>query len=227
LKEVNKVTGKDIAYATAKAVAGSIPIAGAAAAELLGLIVTPPLEKRRDDWMKEIGERLRGLENSGVIDLQTLSNNPKFIDAVLQATSFALKTSDQEKISAFQNAIVNTAIGEAPDQTVSQIFLNLIDNFTSWHVKILHLFDDPAEWFKNQNKSLPNYMAAGLTNVVTEAFPILKNQSELLDLIWSDLKRAGLHNSGSLNTMMSGSGLLASRITPLGKSFLRYISSDK
>lgn len=105
----------------------------------------------------------------------------------------------------------------------SQIFLKLIDDFTIWHIRILDLFNDPPEWFKRNKKSFPGYISAGLSNVATEAYPELKGQKELLDAIWKDLEHAGLHNSGSLNAMMTASGLLSPRTTALGRKFLESI----
>lgn len=223
MDDINKTTGKDIAYATAKAVVGSIPIAGAAAGELLGLLVTPPLEKRRSKLLTEIGQRLKDLEEAKQLDTSSLTENEQFIDTVLQATTYALKTSDEEKIKAFKSAIINTALNDSPDKTVSQIFLNLIDNFTTWHIKILYLFNDPEDWFKTNKRPVPGYMAGGLNSVVFDAYPELKGQGELLNIIWADLKRAGLHNSGDLATVMTGSGLLARRTTDMGRKFLKYI----
>lgn len=226
MDEINKTTGKDIVYAAVKAGVGSVPLIGSAASELLGLLVTPPIEKRRAEWMNDVGQRIKELEKSGRLDLNSLADNEQFVDTVLQATTYALKTSDELKIAALKNAIINTALNEAPDKTISQIFLNLIDSFTSLHIQILNLFNDPENWFKSNNKRLPNYMSAGLINVVTEAYPDLKGQNELLNIIWDDLKRAGLHNSGSLNTMMTGNGLLSQRTTDLGKEFLRFIKEE-
>jgi hypothetical protein len=91
--------------------------------------------------MTEVGERLKALKEDGQIDLSTLGENEQFIDAVLVATSYALKTSEQEKIKAFQNAILNSAHGQAIDKTKSQVFLNLLDSFTVWHIRILHFID--------------------------------------------------------------------------------------
>ena len=122
--------------------------------ELMGLIVTPPIEKRKEKWMTEVSERLIDLENSQKVNLKELQENPQFIDTVIQATSYALKSSEKEKINAFQNAIINTALNEVPELTISHIFLNLIDSYTSWHIKILDLFDDPAEWFKRNNRQI-------------------------------------------------------------------------
>lgn len=227
MDDINKTTPQDIAYATTKAVVGSIPFVGAAASELLGLIVAPPLEKRRNKFLTEIGQRLKDLEEAKRLDLNSLTENQQFVDTVLQATTYALKTSDEEKLAAFKNAILNTALNESPDKTISQIFLTLIDNFTTWHIRILHLFNNPQEWFKINNRTFPNYMSAGLNAVVTEAYPELKGQSELVNIIWGDLRRVGLHNSGDLGAMMTASGLLSQRTTEMGRQFLRFIQDKE
>jgi len=44
--------GGDIAHRAAKSVLGTIPYAGTSASELLRLILTPLLEKRRNEWIK-------------------------------------------------------------------------------------------------------------------------------------------------------------------------------
>ena len=228
MDDLNKTTPQDIAYAATKAAVGSVPIVGAAASEILGLIVTAPLEKRRNKLLTEIGERLKALEEASRLDLGTLADNQLFLDTVLQATTYALKTSEEEKISAFKNAIINTALNQTPDETVSQIFLNLLDNFTSWHIRILDLFNNPEEWFKTHNRTFPNYTSAGLSTVLGHAYPELKEQNELSNIIWGDLKRAGLHNSGdTLGGTMTASGLMSQRTTDMGRRFLRYIKESQ
>ena len=97
MTEINKPEKGDIAYAITKAVIGSIPLLGDAATELFGLVITPPLEKRRVEWMNKIAERLNKLEEMKLIEIHSLKDNDQFIDVVLQATAFALKTSEKEK----------------------------------------------------------------------------------------------------------------------------------
>ncbi len=55
MEDLNKPTGKDIAYAVVKGAVGAVPFAGAAASELLGLLVSSPLEKRRHKFLTELG----------------------------------------------------------------------------------------------------------------------------------------------------------------------------
>ena len=52
---------KDAGYALIKAGLASIPIAGAAASELLSLIVASPLERRCETWMNMPSNILRFL----------------------------------------------------------------------------------------------------------------------------------------------------------------------
>ncbi len=226
MKDFNKTTGSDITYAAIKAGLGSIPILGSVATELFGLIVTPPLDKRRQVWMNEVAEKLKDLEENGKIDFLSLSQNEQFIDTVITATTYAIKTSEIEKITALRNTIINTSLNEAPEKTKSQIFLKLVDDFTVWHLKILSLFDNPSKWFQVHNKKFPNYISASLSTVIEEAFPEIKKEGELLNLIWADLKSAGLHNTSELQTTMTSNNLLAQRTTQFAKEFLRFISEN-
>jgi hypothetical protein len=223
---MSKDNNKDIAYAVAKAGLGSIPIIGAAASELLQLIVTPPIEKRRKEWMIQIGEKLKELEEKEGIDLERLRDNDVFVDVVIQATQEAIKTSEKEKVEYFKNAILNTASGEHPELSEIQMFLKLVSDFTIWHIKILKLFDNPTEWFSSNELTAPSFTAAGLSSILEIAYPELKGRREFYDLIWSELKRAGLHRTSGLHSTMTGSGLMISRTTDFGKKFLAFISSN-
>jgi hypothetical protein len=217
---------KDIAYSIVKAGLGAAPFVGSAAIELFTQIVTPPLEKRRVEWMHDIGERLAKLESRGDIDLSELQNNPEFIDTVIKSTQFALRTSEVEKIEYFRNALLNTALGESPDQSESQIFLNLIDVYTVWHIRILKLFDNPSNWFEINKLDPPtNIIGGGLKIILEIAFPELQGRNEFYNLVWEDLSRAGLHKTGSLGGIMTANGLLQNRTTEFGKRFLKFIET--
>lgn len=225
MNDISKPSTGDIAHAATKAGLGSIPILGSAATELFGLIITPPLEKRRQKWMNDVAEKLKALEESGKINLSELSQNDQFIDTVMQATSAAIKTSEVEKITAFQNAVLNTALSESPGKTKSQIFLNLVDSFTVWHIKIISFFDDPRKWFTRAGKTSPNLIMGSMFSTLVAAFPSLQGQDELVDVIWNDLSDAGLHRWSGLKTTMTGDGTLSERTTQLGKEFIYFISS--
>ena len=54
---------KEIVYSIVKAGLGAVPFAGSAAIELFTHIIIPPIDKRRIEWMHDIGERLARLES--------------------------------------------------------------------------------------------------------------------------------------------------------------------
>jgi len=225
MTDIDKTTAGDILHSVAKGAIGAIPVVGSLATEIFSLVVTPPLEKRRAIWMNDIASRLQELENNGYINLNDLKDNDQFIDVVLQASTLALKTSEDEKLEAFKRAVLNTALNETPSITLSQIFLSQLDRFTALHIQILALMNDPEEWFRKAGKPVPSfYFSSSIFAVIGAAFPEIKNEVDLITLVWEDLRMAGLHITEGISTNMSAQGALEPRTTQLGRDFIAYIS---
>jgi hypothetical protein len=218
----------DAVYAAGRALLSVIPVAGGAAVELFQFIITPPIEKRRNEWMKEIGEAVQNLKQSKGIDIEQLKSNDVFVDTLLQASQIALRNSQQDKINALKNAVINSALPQPIEQTLQQMFLDWIDTFTVWHIRVLGLFHNPQQWATDNNKPLPtNISMGGLDTILGYAFPELAQDRALYDQIWKDLYQKGLLNTDSLHVTMSWSGLIARRTSELGEKFLMYISEKK
>jgi len=218
----------DAAYAAGRALLSVVPVGGGAVVELFQFIVTPSIEKRRNEWMKVIGQAVQNLEQNKGIDIEQLKSNEVFIDTLLQASQIALRNSQQSKLIALRNAVVNSALPEPIDQTLQQMFLAWIDAFTVWHIRVLSLFHNPENWATENNKPLPkNISTGGLDTILGHAFPELAQDRALYDQIWKDLYQKGLLNTDSLHTMMTWNGMLARRTTDLGEKFLGFISEKK
>lgn len=211
-----KTTG-DAAHSVAKAVISGVPIIGGPASELFQQVVQPPLEKRRERWMEDVGQRLYDLANTG-LDLEQLQSDERFISTVMHASHLALRTHQKEKLTAFRNVITNVAKGQSPEETVEFIFLNLIDSLSVLHLQILQLFQAPT--------APPNMTMGGLSNVLERNIPKLAGRRELYDQLWADLYSRGLVSTRNLHTTMSGSGLREKRTTGLGDQFLAFISEE-
>ncbi len=221
-----KAGSDDVAYATVKAGISMIPVAGAPASELLGLIVTPPLEKRRSEWMESIGNGLLELEQKVNIVLQELQNNDKFIDTAMDATQIAIRTSEKDKLEALKNALLNSALPNSPDESLRKMFFSFIDTFGVFHIKFLELFQNPRNWFPEHGMQYQEIVMSGaLSHLIERAFPSLRNNRELYDQIWKDLYLRGLVSTEGLHTMMTASGVEAKRTTGIGDAFLDFISS--
>jgi hypothetical protein len=215
----------DKAHALAKAGIGSIPLVGAAATELFQMLLAPPLERRRQEWMEAVAEGLRRLEKEQRIDLGKLSENEAFIDTVMQASQVAMRNSHQEKRDALRNAVLNSALPHPIDESRQQMFLNLVDVLTVWHLRILKLLANPTRWFQAHNRKPPEYHIAGsLSQMLTTAYPELTQQRELYDQIAKELYDRGLLNTQGLHTVMSGGGVYAERATEFGRQFIAFVS---
>ncbi|GAB4372782.1 MAG: hypothetical protein Kow0042_16260 [Calditrichia bacterium] len=212
-----KKTKGDAAHAIAKAGLSAIPVIGGPAAELFQNLIQPPLEKRRVEWMQEVGEKLRELEESG-LNIEKLQENEEFISAFMHASQIALRTHQNEKLQALRNAILNVAKGQAPEEALQNVFLNLIDSFTELHLRILKLFQNP--------EPPPNLSMGSLSNVLEHNIPELRGRRELYDQIWKDLYSRGLVNTDGLHVTMTGHGLGQKRTTGIGDKFLQFIEES-
>lgn len=205
----------DSAHAVAKAVLSVIPVVGGPAVELFQYVVQPPLEKRREKWMRSVGEKLTELQEKG-LDIVSLQDNEIFVSVVMQASQAALRTHKSDKLSALRNAVINVAIGKGPEDTVQHLLLNFIDELSEMHLRILQVFQAP--------KVPPGLSMGGLSNVIDFNIPELRGHEELVRQLWRDLYSRGLINTEGLGITMSASGLSQRRTTGLGECLLHFIS---
>ena len=217
LKVPAQSTG-DVAHSIAKAGLSAIPIVGGAAVELFQNVVQPPLEKRREEWMVQVGRKLQELEEKG-LNLEMLQDNEQFISAAMYASQLALRTHKREKLEALRNAVANIATGQAPEEAMQHIFLNLVDTLTVLHIQILKIFQAPT--------TPPNMSMGGLDRVLEHNMPEMQGRRGLYDQLWKDLYTRGLVNTEGMHTMMTGHGLSQKCTTGLGDAFLGFISEHE
>lgn len=217
---------EDVGHALVKGLISAIPALGGPAAELFGLVIAPPLEKRRNEWMNTVAKKILELEQKQAgFKIEELAGNQLFLTVVMQSTVAALRNHQKEKLDALQNAVVNTARGIDLEENLQLLFLDMIDSLTPLHLNILGYFSDPAKWLKDHGVGLGITMG-GASHGLEAAFPELRDQRAIYDPIVQDLFNRGLLNTdkNGLHTMMTDSGILASRTTELGSLFLKYVA---
>lgn len=222
-----KNTKGDYIHATVKAAVGSVPAVGGLLSEAFGFVVTSPAEKRKENIIIMIDERLREMEiKLEHFDLDTLAHNESFLSTSLQAIQIAMRTHQIEKRVALINAVTNSAITTSIEDNLQQMFLNFVDSFNEWHLKLLYFLNDPRQQLIDYGHSGEFYMG-GIRHVINARFPELNGRDEFTNQIVNDLNSRGLlnFNSSSLNGTMSGSGMVASRTTEIGRQFLLFIST--
>lgn len=213
--EVPESSKGDVAHALAKAGLSAVPLVGGPAVELFQLLVQPPLERRRQQWMQQVGEKLLELEVKG-LSLANLQENEQFVSAVMQASAAAIRTHKQEKLAALRNAILHIAKGEGPEETIQHLLLSFIDEFSEMHLRVLA--------FARAPKPPDGMSGGGLGHVLENNIPSLRGHRTLYDQLWKDLYLRGLVNTEGLHVTMTGNGLAESRTSPLGETLLNFIA---
>lgn len=148
--EVPKASAGDVAHTAVKVVAQLVPAFGGPAAELFNALVAPPLERRRNEWFREVAESIEELarRTDKTTDelVEELKANDAFVDTIYQASQAAIKTSEGDKLEALRNAVLNAALPNAPDSWKQQLFVSLVDSLTVPHIHVLKLLNDPRGW---------------------------------------------------------------------------------
>lgn len=225
LEKPKKKAG-DVIHAIAKAGISAIPIAGAPAAEIFALVVAPPLERRRDEWIESIGDGLKELaQKVEGFKFEDLAKNEAFITTVTHASQAAIRNHQKEKLEALRNAVLNAALPNAPEEDLQLMFLTYVDTLTPWHLIILKFLDNPKEWGTKHGITYPEWSRGGVNAALEHAFSDLRGKRETYDVFIRDLYSRGLTSTDTLHITISGVGILASRTTAMGKQFLTFISS--
>lgn len=217
----------DHGHTLARAVAGSLPYVGSAAVELFGALIAPPMQRRQREWMEQVGEGLRQLEENRGVNIDELGKDEGFIDTVLHASQAAMRTSEQEKREALRNAVLNSALPNAPDESKRQLFINWLDTLTVWHLRLLRLFADPVKWFQDHQRQPPQFaISSNLERLMLDAYPELNGKRAFYDKVVADLGQQSL-GPGSVHGMMSAGGAFDKRGTELGNELLAFLTAPK
>lgn len=221
-----KATAGDAAHLVVKAGLSSIPVVGGPAAELFAALIIPPLAKRRDEWVQSVVDGLKKLEERiEGFSIDALKDNEAFITVVMHATQAVIRNHHQDKRDALRSAVLNVASGNAPDEDLQLMFLNFVDSFAPWHLRLLRFFQDPKAYGAARGIKYPDWNMGGISTVVEHTFGELKGLRTFYDQLNTDLFARGLVSINSLHTTMTVGGMFTKRTTDMGDKFLAFITS--
>lgn len=203
----------DVRVAAIKVGVAAIPVVGDAFAEALGLVLMPSLNRRRDDWFRDLARRLHDLETK--VDgfrFEELATNEQFASATVQATQAVLRTHQEEKVEALQNAVLNVAAGSAPNEDLQSIFLNWVDRLTALHLRLLKQFSVQTAV---SIQDAPAWLKADVCSQFAK---------ELLDQgLLGPVNRVVVPNRNQLIVAEKGFYTFRAGLSPLGKQFLSFL----
>lgn len=219
-----KSTKEDVVHAAVKSTVSLIPGVGNYLSEAFSLLVTQPAEKRKENILVMIDERLRQLEERAAVNLESLTNNDLFLSTVLQATQIAMRTHQKEKIIALLNAVSNVALNSSIDDNIVQMYLNFIDSFNEWHLRVLNFFDNPIHYYSEKGITTQNILYGSPMRALYSYYPELQKREAFTKQILTDLYQKGLFSTEPKNliTTTSVDGMMSSRTTDIGKDFIEF-----
>jgi hypothetical protein len=217
-------SGGDTALLVVRRALEGIPVAGPIVGEAFSRLVLTPLERRREDWILWVTGRLLELELEGDTDLSQLQEDPAFVTLMAQATQSAIRTHHEEKLEALGNAISNAACGKGPDEAIAELFVQFIDFFGPWHLRLLAYWSAPSTAFEAGHP-------VHTTPVRTAVEPLLmahrelQGQQGIVTRLCADLRDRGLIDDLPLEVSRKNPALRP-RTTALGESFLAFVRDD-
>ncbi len=138
MKQPPKRTRGDHLHLAARAGIAAVPLLGGPATELFSALLAPPLQKRREEWLSELVERLKRLErNHESLRMDLLGEDDAFVSTLLRATQEAMRTHQKEKREALRNAVLNTALERGAEGEQQELFLTMIETLAPSHLRML------------------------------------------------------------------------------------------
>lgn len=207
----------DYACAATNAVLSSISGVGSIASEIFKMVISSPIEKRKKDWMIKIVEELEELQNKVEgFEVNALAENELFTSILNRASQLAISNHQAEKIDAFKNAVLNTALNIDIDENQQMMFLNMIDTITPWHIELIK--------FLNGIVLPPNNKIETTVKIIQSHYENLIDSNDMVKIILDDLFTKGLVTKdiyGKHDGYRTG---YSDNLTYKGREFLKYIS---
>lgn len=180
-----------------KLVLAGIPVFGGMSIECFDYFFVSPMEKRKEAWMLAVTEAINEIMENGYSE-NDLKKNENLMDALMLATPIAMKLKQDEKVKWLKNALVHSALTSDKEKEIS--FFNLIEKFSTWHIKVLSFYSNPYMFIEKNKTTLEN--GRDLKLYIKIAFPELSEDDDYIDFIWGDLKGNGLINTDNVSRMM-------------------------
>ena len=204
--------------ATATALAGLVPRPFDTVTALVLAWLSPPLEKRKEEWCKMLADVVQELRDKFQgVDPKKLTENEAFVSAVIETSRIAISTHQSEKRAILRNAFVKIGSGTGPDDDLQQVYFRIIDALTPLHVRVLHLIwtgTSQMDQFSMESTYAP---------LMQQQYPELMRNQELLGHIIRNLTDFHLIKELFPGRTFPDVPVNPQHITNEGINFLRFV----
>ena len=123
--------------------------------------------------------------------------------------------------------MTNAALPNPPVQAKRKMYLNLLDQFTEWHLRMLKLFRDPMAALEphGYHRSLVN--CTSRAGVLVLLYPHLAKERTFYYHVWRELYQSGLVSRDEITETMPQHMIIENALTDRGREFLSLISDPE
>jgi hypothetical protein len=199
------------------------------ASEIFDMLLTAPLQAKRDEWMWDVGERIRRLESQDPVRLSQLTNDATFTSVLLRSTQAALRANTRGKIELLKGAVAHSAAGCGIASDLQVIFVRYLDELTESHVALLSAL-------VTQERLLGTLRAWEVLYEIVKGTTSLKLTHEEFQLLGNDLRARlllriserledfdDIYHGPELITSDEGEPGSMIRVTDIGRQFLAFV----
>jgi len=211
---------------------GSAPIGGGLAAELFGMFVVSPYQRRLQGWFESVADRLKALEGKQEISLAELAENEVFVSTLMQATQAAVRTHREEKIFLLRHAVLAAAVGFPVSADLQSVFIRYVDELTPVHFVLLgfiHDNEDILRQFESYEKLLMEFVIKAGITLSGDEFRLLCSDLSVRLLVrfsssMGDFTDAYRPSSILLRQRDENEPML--RVTDIGRELVRFVGAS-
>jgi hypothetical protein len=133
LEQVIKNSDSDKVYNVGKAIINLLP-GGSLGSYIYETYVKSPANQRLDKFLLNLVEAIKEIEDK----VESFSpDSPIFQTALISALGTAMRHHQEQELEALRNTVLNAGLPNAPEADIQRMFLNWLDEFTSWHLMLL------------------------------------------------------------------------------------------
>jgi len=154
-------------------------------------IIRSQLGRRGLQFLQSVLDHLFAIaEKDLTISVESLLSNPDFAAFVMTTTQAAILTSNEEKLDALRNAILNFATGVDVGEDQRSVFLRAISDLTPTHIRILKVIQNPKKWL-TENSILCASDKPSMEEAMRLTFPDFDERRHFYEFLHAELGSRG------------------------------------
>lgn len=217
----SRPSGGDVAHSLiVKAGLGSVPLAGPFLSEAVQLAIVSPAQRRLQEFLEQVADRINALEQRGVA-ASSLANNEGFQDVVLAAIESGRRSASSEKKDFLLACVTSSAIVDVSAEK-KRLFVRLVDELDASHFAVLKIYRDKLFGVDAGMVDMPDDK---VMERLTELMVPHETDRDYLALVLRDLSSRGLLTSDyRAGARLASSNFQRMVISRIGSDLLAFVT---